>query len=335
MDPKLDDNEEDLRSSEQVTDVNDTAAPAEGVAAEPSTATGEPESLLSVVRDVLKTDDPASPAEKDPNAEGDDPEAALKGEGNQEDDPDYSSVPFNKHPRFQELLKKSKDYEKKVADLEPAAAQFRNIDGYMRQNSISAEEAADALDFLAEAKKNPAAALARIKPMIQQLLVASGEVLPDDLKQRVQGGEMPVDAAREVSRSRAALAQQEALRSREQEVQQEQRMREHAQQLGEAAQQWAADRNVKDPSFKDKFQFLQSEVALLQRTEPKPQNAAEVQAQLTRAYANVTQRMRAFAPAQAPRPALRPVMGGAAPGNQSAQPTSMQEAVRLAVRGNT
>lgn len=335
MDPKLDANEEDLRSSEQVTDVNDTAAPADGVAAEPSTATGEPESLLSVVRDVLKTDDTASPADKAKTADGDNPDAALKDDGNQEDDPDYSSVPFNKHPRFQELLKKSKDNEKRVADLEPAAAQFRNIDGYMRQNSISAEEAADAMDFLAMAKKNPAAALARIKPMIQQLLVASGEVLPDDLKQRVQVGEMPADAAREVSRSRAALAQQETLRAREQEVQEEQRARDHAQQLGTAAQTWAADRNVKDPSFKDKFPFLQSEVALLQRTEPKPQNAEEVQAQLNRAYANVNQRMRAITPAAAPRPAIRPVTGGTAPGNQSAQPASMQEAVRLAMRGNT
>lgn len=334
MDPKLDDNQEDLHSSEQVTDVNDTPASADGVAAEPSPATGEPESLLSVVRDVLKADDPASPADKDQKADGDTPEAAQGADGNPEEDPDYSSVPFNKHPRFQELLKKSKDYEKRVQDLEPAAAQFRNIDGYMRQNNISAEEAADALDFLSLTKRSPAEALARIKPLVQQLLIASGEILPDDLKQRVQAGEIPADAAREVSRSRATVAQQEALRARDLEVQQQQQIAEHAQYLGSVAQAWAADRDVKDPSFKDKFPFLQSEVALLQRTEPKPRNAEEVQAQLNRAYANVTQRMRTLTPAAAPRPALRPVVGGVAPGNQSAQPKTMAEAVRMGARGS-
>ena len=196
--PSEDEKPEDLEPSVQAADVTeDTAAPAEVEtgAADPSSAPGEkPEDMLSVVRDVVSTtEEPASPAKGDPE-----PEPEGEADPEPKDDTDYTDVPFNKHPRFQQLLRKAKENE---AD----AVRYRNVDTFLKQNHLDAEEAADGLRIMALAKSDPAKALSELKPFVQKLLVAAGEVLPDDLKARGQSGEMPAAAAQEVSRSRAQL----------------------------------------------------------------------------------------------------------------------------------
>lgn len=320
MPPELDDNQNDLQSSEQITDVTETQETAEGVA-EPSTAPDEPKDMLSVVRDVVKaeTEETASSAAQAEDAAGE----AADQEPEKKDDTDYSDVPFNKHPRFQELLKKSKTFE---AD----ATRYRNIEGFLKDNHLAADEAADGLQIMALAKTNPAAALEKLKPFVQKLLIAAGEVLPEDLKGQVQNGVMPADAAREVSRARAALAHQQEMAKFEEQRRQEEAAQMHARSLADTAQSWVTDRLVKDPAFDSKRPLLQREIAYLQRMEGRPDTPEGVRDQLNRAYAEVNKQARVVAPAT-PRPAVRPVTGGAAPGTPTAQPKTMLEAMRASL----
>lgn len=325
------DDKPDLHSSEQVTD--DTSTDQVDVAASSAADDETPADTLSVVRDVVekaKEETASSADDKEPGAE--------KAEGTEEGDPDEAEPPdprLDKHPRFRKLLKKTKDLEAKVAEFEgkvteyePDATRYRNIEGYLRQNNLTAEEAADGLEIMALAKLKPAEALERLKPFVQKLLVASGEVLPEDLQGKVKSGALPVDAAREVSRARAQVAQQEAA----QRILDEQRQREattqHQQSLRTTATDWLADRDRKDPAFQQKYPLMQREVAFLQRNEGIPKTVEGVRDQLQRAYDAVNKQARTVAPAPGQRPAVRPVTGGTATGNISPQPNSTLDVIR-------
>lgn len=330
MPKDTDENIADLTTSEQVEDVTEatetTEVKADVVeetgAADPSPANDEkPEDLLSVVRDVVgKAEAPA------PSAEETEDEAATAASDETKDEPkddtDYTDVPFNKHPRFQQLLQKAKTNE---AD----ATRYRNIEGFLTQNSLSGDEAAEGLQIMALAKSDPAKALEQIKPFVRDLLIAAGEVLPDDLKSRVQAGELPVEAAMEVSRSRATVAQQQEAQRRANEQAQAQQAAQHSETLRGSANQWLQERDARDPAFQSKYPLLEREVAFLQRNEGVPGTVEGVRDQLNRAYESVNKQARVVAPATQ-RPATRPVTGGAAPGNPAPQPKSMLDVIRQA-----
>ena len=325
-----DDKQEGLAPSEQtadVTEANEPDAKAEGQeagAAGSSPAKDDtPKDMSSVVRDVIaKPEDAASSPAKEETAEADGkPEGAV--EAKAEDDADYKDVPFHTHPRFQQLLRKAKAHEED-------AGRYRNVQAFLTENHLGADEAADGLRIMALAKTDPAKALAEIKPFVQKLLLASGEIIPDDLKNRVQSGDLTAPAAQEISRSRAALAQRDEADRIARESREQQAVAQHQHALRNTAQEWLQDRDLKDPSFKAKYPLLEREIAFLQRSEGIPRDAEGVRDQLNRAYGTVNQQARASAPAPAPKPAVRPLAGGAAPGNHAPQPKSMLDAVRMA-----
>lgn len=285
-----------------------------------SPATGEDGSdMLSVVRDVVndKRTEPeaASPAEGEEETAG---EADDTGKA-KADDEEYSDVPFHKHPRFQQLLRKSKAYK---VDAE----RYQNVQNFIDQHGLTAEEAADGLVIFGLMKTNPAEAWKRAKPAIQKLLVAAGEVLPDDLRDRVQKGEMSQEAALEVSRSRASLQSAQATRSFEEQRAAQRVQQEAVQSLQTAAETWEADRRRKDPNFDAKLEPLMDKVYALQRQEGIPKTPEGVRDQLNRAYKGLV--------AAAPKPAtsqpkpVTPIRGGQVAGNQAPEPKGYLDIVR-------
>jgi hypothetical protein len=291
-----------------ITDEAGAANAAETPAsAEPSTATdaSKPEGALSIVRDVVearKAPAEASSAEgvEEPGKTGD---TATK----EPDNENFSDVPFHKHPRFQQVLGE-------VKTLRPDAERYRNVQTFLDTNGVNAEEAAEILTVAALAKTNPAEAWKRVQPWVQKVLVAAGEVLPDDLKDRVGKGELSTEAALELSRTRAQVESHQAATTFQQQ-QAERRAQTEAStaRLGAAAE-WEADRRLKDPNFEAKQGPLMREVAFLIQTEGQPKDAVGIRDQLKRAYDAVN---KSFKPAVVtPRTptgqfqAVRPVNGG-------------------------
>ena len=307
--PPLDDNQ-DLEPSTDPT-LDDAADPANAGKpddANSSDATGEnsDESLLSVVRDVVAEGrkdkaEAASPAEGEEGSDG-------TGEP-KKDDEDYSDVPFNKHPRFQQLVRKAKAFEQD-------AQRYQNVQGFLDQTGLSAEEAADGLSIMGLAKTDPAGAWEKIKPWVQKLLVASGEVLADDLQQRVAAGEMTQAAALELSRARAASQNAAAARSFHEQRAQRQQQTDVSTALQTAAQTWEDNRRAKDPNFDAKHRAVMAEVRQLIAEEGMPTSPQGVRAQLDKAYKAVNERFAPPAPAPQKRPPIRPVTGGQVAGGQ-------------------
>lgn len=311
LDPSTDPNLDDVQAQPEAKPTADAPA----AEANSSPATGEEDkSLLDVVRDVVdksrEKPQSASPAEgEEDGGQGD-------GKPKKQDDENYEDVPFHKHPRFQHLLRKSKTFEQD-------AIRYQNVQSFLDQNGLSSEEASDALVTASLAKTNPAECWRLIKPWVQNLLIAAGEVLPDDLQKRVQAGELSQEAALEVSRSNAAVQSMRAAQSFREQQGERAQQREAASAVTGAAQSWEAERRARDPNFDAKVEPLMKEVAWLQAKEGKPSTPDGVKDQLQRAYKAVNAGFVAPKPAPVPaaRPAVKPVTGGAVAGKT--QPANM------------
>ncbi|HEV2155412.1 hypothetical protein [Bradyrhizobium sp.] len=300
----------------EVTDIETPAGGEDGGAASAASSTAQTDDsdagLLSVVRDVV-SERPAAAAS---SAEG--AEAGQGAGGAQSTEPDnetFSDVPFHKHPRFQALVGQRNAFRED-------AGRYKNITDYLEQNNLSSEEAANALSTFARAKFDPAGAFAELKPWLQNLLVAAGEVLPDDLKSRVEKGELTHEVALEMSRMRAKDKSHETRQGFEAQRQQRQSQVSLSTELATAAMDWESDRKVKDPNFEAKYPMLEREVAYLQQKEGKPKTKDGVVAQLKKAYEAVNKAFKPAAPTPQPggrKPPVAPVTSGQAK-NGAAQP---------------
>ena len=256
--------------------------------ADSSNAGGSEDDTLSIVRDVVqpKSEEAASPAEQEAQAE-----QPTDAEPTKEHDDSYTDVPFNKHPRFQTLLKERNEFKQD-------AARYRNVQTFMDSNGITAEEAADGFDVMAKLKTDPHAAWEKLKPIVQNLLTVIGEVLPNELAQRVEAGELSREAAFEISRAQAKATSVENRQSFFEQQTARRMAEKHAQSLYDAASDWEGDRKLKDPNFASKFDALQKELVFIHHREGKANTPDGVRDQLNRAYKAVT----VAAPAPAPAP---------------------------------
>ena len=293
-------------------------------AAASSDATGEDQPLdtLSIVRDVVGLKDAAGADQASPATGQDDGLTTdAKDEKKEPDDEDFSDVPFSKHPRFKQLIKQRNEFRRD-------ATEYQNVQNFMDKNGIAAEEAAEGFVIMGLMRTDPAAAWERLKPHVQQLLVAAGEVLPDDLAQRVQRGEMPAEAAHEVSRSRAQVQSVQARQSFQEQQAERQRQTEMVGSLVNAATTWEADRRAKDPNFEAKMLPLQKELAFIQMREGKPTTPDGVLDQLKRAYTSVTPAPAPAVPTPQRRPIARNPMSGQFSGNAQPKPETTLDIIR-------
>lgn len=329
----LDENEIEGQSSS--ADLAQDGQLANASAAVPSAATGETDdSLLSVVRDAVaesrkeSEDQAASPAEGAEEAS----DASAEGDGESEQEPDFANSPVYAHPDFKAVVKLKNRYRveartarNELAKFQPDAERFQRVQSFISDQGLEPDEVAEGLVIMGLMKTNPAEAYRRLEPTLQKLLVASGRVLPDDLRQRVAAGELSQAAAQEISVARAQVASQQA---HQQFVQQrgqqtaEQSARQAAQQ---AANDWEADRKRKDPNFGAKLEPLMREIAFLQRTEGVPNTPDGVRDQLNRAYKSLVPPAAAVAPQKRP---ITPVRGGQVAGKTAPQAETMLDIVR-------
>jgi hypothetical protein len=289
--------------------------------ADPSPAAKDEKTILSVVRDAVQPKAVADPSTAEPS----DHQAAPKQA--EPDNEAFGDVPFHAHPRFRELIQQRND-------LRAPAASYRKIEEFLQENAIEPKEASDALNWTALMKRDPEQAWTQIKPVIQQLLLTIGEVLPPDIRAQVQNGQLTADVAKALAKERAkATLAQGQLSFRDQQLE-AQRRREEADTttakqaaVTAAARAWDAAARGKDPDYAKKERRLKSEVLLLQREDGVPDTAEGVKAQLDKALKAVNAE---FARAMPRRPGVTPVTGGSVSGSPRAQPKSILEVIQSA-----
>jgi hypothetical protein len=224
--------------------------------------------LLDVVKNGLEKGKPDSDSsnegEKRDTAEGESNEAKTSQDDGQQPKEDAQKaadkVPFHNHPRWKEMVSEREA-------LKPKAEQYEKITTFMKQNALSETEMVEGFNIMAMMKQDPAKAYAALRGYVDQLAPLAGEVLPEDLKKRVDDGFDSEESAKELARLRAerefaAARQREAFERQEQE-----RAAQSQREMVSAVTSWEQAEEAKDPDWSKKYNLVNDRVRVLLTTE--------------------------------------------------------------------
>lgn len=243
---------------------------------------GEKGDMLSAVKAALKpqekspaSDEPGSKSEEAPAAEA--PKA--EGEGAETDDltaDELSRLKPKTRKRIEFLSGEVKARDDQIAEAAPKAEKFDQIQRFVHEAGLSAEEVNQGFGMMRDLKLNPVRAYETLRPILTQLEGILGITLPDELQQQVQRGELTEAHARELSRSRAtATVTGRVLQETEQRQIAERQRREfetNVDDVSKAVTEWENAQSKGDPDWKLKQPRIQAlvENAILRKQAAKP-----------------------------------------------------------------
>lgn len=335
-----------LDQAPEATDATTDSSPVIDVQADPSpvadngatAASPPPEdakqsvpTLADVVRDAVQpTTAPEAPSApetvtSEPDATA---EAAPKGEAKDDAEPGG----LHKHPRFQEVLSQRNAFKEEAEKLKAPAESYVKITAFLDDNGITNEEMVGLFKVAALAKVNPDEALKELQPLLTDLYERTGAFLPADLRDDVEEGRITEDRARELARTRAEAAesrrQVETTRERAARVEQETQAGTQAAAFERAVVDWEASVKARDPDFAVKEEFVADRCRALIAERGQPRTVEAMREILEQAHTDVTTALRKMAPQRGP---VNPTPTTARTTDATAVPTSLEEAVRIAV----
>ena len=221
------------------------------------------------------------------------------------------------------------------------AANFREITGFMQTASLEPAEMRLLFDVGAKLKSNDVQQFNDVLdnvllPMAANLLRLTGRAIPDDLKAKVDSGEVTEEVARQVAndRARAIIAEQQAQRATTaQQTQQRQvAATTYTEGIRSAVGAWEAQVRASDPDYKLKARALSNAAVAMLAERGPPKSPEEALSYAKEAYQSVTEDFRAARP---PPAATRPAPGTGQNGNRASlnpAPRTLEEAIRGAMR---
>lgn len=318
----------------------DTAAdpagqdPTPGAEADPSAAKDpsddkQPKSLADAMAAALEDKDPSSdPANKDPKPKPDGADPAAKDPA--ADPRAAQDKELDKNPRFQAVTRERDAFK-------PDAEQYRNIKAYMDENGLKHEQVADALELSALLVNDPEKGLAVIEKIRETLNGTLGNTLPDDLKAKVDSGEMTEDAALEVSRARAktnrADRRVESVTKSAQETKDAAAHEAHVTAIRSKVDGWEAQVAKTDPDFAKKRGLIGVMVRnILFARGDNFKDANDAEAVMRQAYVMANHQIKSLTPAPQARRGIIPSSGPRGTSIPASEPKSLGEAMSRALQ---
>lgn len=302
-------------------------------AARTSGAEDEVESTLAdVIRDAVKPkedDKPESSDRKDGQDKGKSEGEDDKGEDDKSDADankakDEEEVPFHKHPRWQEKLKKERELTRERDQYKQGHDEYGRIDAFMRDNELAPEEVANGFQIMAMMRSNPDKALEALRPFIQQLETVTGKTLPDDLQVHVSDGTVTAEVAAETARLRQDTLRQTQQAERAEASRQSDTQRSHVQSIQSAASAVEKEIESADPDYARKQPFVLDRVRSMIAENP-PKSPDEARAIVRKAHVEISDRLR-----HTQRKQVTPVRSTDTTSPGKPQPKTFAEAVRMA-----
>lgn len=233
------------------------ASPADnGEANTPSTPKVETTSLAEIASKFVKERIAESETEKKPSeesqvlesepTEGEEPKPEVKEEQPVAEDAEPTKEGPVPYARFAEVNKAKSELETRVKEWEPVVQAQQSIVDYCAQNNIDSQSFREALEVTALARRDPAAARAKLLEYANQLGQLDPNVLPADLSARVTEGEMSEAAAKELWKERVENRRNKS--AIQQSAQSVQQVEANAIQSSVAA--WDASKRASDPAYR-------------------------------------------------------------------------------------
>lgn len=298
----------------------------------------EPESMLDAVKTALDgaTDD-ESPTSESGDAKAPDPTEEEAEEGGEGEDDTFSPEELSRlnqkvQRRVRKLSGKVKHLTRQLDDAKVSVDAFNQIQADVAALGLSGDDVDAALQIASMVRRAPADALTRARNLVAYLEGVTGETLPADLQQAVDGARISEEHARELSRLRSGVqasidaSRQAAERARAHQTQTAQAT---GQQLEAAVNAWDQEQRRSPDYIKVRTLVRSHMQAKLEeaRAEGKaPTTAAEARALADRCLAEV----KGFLMAPSRAGAVTPLSERTAV-NTATEPASMREAIRGAL----
>lgn len=243
------------------------------------------------------------------------------------DDP---SLPFHKHPRWQELRGQLKNITQERDTFKSGHDAFVNMTSFVEQAGLSREEVNEGFEIMRLMKHEPENALKKILPHVATLRTFLGQVddndLPNDLREKVDNGYLDDESAKEIALLRARQANTE-------QASQTARAAAVRQQVGETAQAvdaWERRWQASDPDYEKKHRRVEErfELAIMKAGGFMPRAKAielleTIRKDVDGEFASIMPK---------PREIRRPQGGDGNSTGAAPQPKSLIEAMQQAVR---
>ena len=175
-------------------------------------------------------------------------------------DAEWKSTPRKTRERIEAFRERVKALDGTVQELAPRAKVADQLGGYLQRTGMTVEHANSALALYAAVLHDPAKAKAALAPLVEYVDRQLGEIMPDDIRQRVDAGEISEAAGKELARTRmeaarsGARVQQHAEQT--QRVNEEGKRREEvsrrAQEVTQGVSTWEASWQATDPDYSKK-----------------------------------------------------------------------------------
>lgn len=320
------------KPSDSVTDVK-SPEPSPAEATVEKTDKGETGDMLSAVKAALKPKETApSSKETDSKPEADKTDA-KEGETDEPEsdeltDEELAKLKPKTKKRIDTLLADRADRDKAIETLKPKAEQFEKLVEWVKEADLSSEDVNNLFDIGKNLKSSPRKAYEQIKPVFEQLQRMFGDVLPDDLAQRVKLGELPEPDARALAAARTerAISERNASKASEQEAERRQTQANtaHVTAVQDAVTAWESSKAKADPDWKTKQQLVTREIKLAIHEQGYPKTTADAVKIAEAALAEVNKTFTQLAPRKTEVKSVTDVASSRA----QAQPKSMLEAAR-------
>lgn len=292
--------------------------------AQSSSAESEPEEdLLSVVQSAIDKNETEETDSQSEEVEDEEEEQESYEATGEDDEPEesFEDVPFNKHPRFKKLIEERNEYKY-------GHEQYEQISGYLKENELSAQEAADGFRIMALMKHDPSAAVEALQPYLEELALATGQTLPDDIRSKVDDGFLDEDSGRELAQARAE-AQRQQQRNEQLLTQRDQAQgTNQLNVLAEAVTDWEERTKASDPDYDLKVDEIDDRVKVLISERGRPQTVDEAITLANEAHSSVTERYKARFANKRP---IKTASGGKLSGTPVPEANSLMEAVQNAL----
>ena len=276
--------------------------------------------LLSVVQSAIDDEKPEETESQSVEQETEEVETdtPLTEDSEQEV---LENVPLHLQPRFKEVIAEKNEYRK-------GHEQYVKIQNSLKDMKLSAEETAQGLSIMGLMKSNPQAALEALQPIISNLQQVTGQIIPDDIQQKIEDGYMDEDVGKELARTRADVQLQ---RNANQQMLNEQQQMNASDQINIIAQSvtnWEENVRQTDPDFELKQDEVDDRVSALVRERGRPNNSEDAIALAQEAYETVTKRHQSRLGVRKP---IRSLSGGKLGGSPVPEPKSLMDAVQNAL----
>ena len=285
-----------------------------------STESETEDDLLSVVQSAIDNGETAETESQSVEEETEDvqTDTPLTEESEKEV---LDNVPLHLQPRFKEVIAEKNEYKR-------GHEQYEKIQSSLREMRLSAEETAQGLSIMGLMKSNPQAALEALQPIINNLQQVTGQIIPNDIQQKIEDGYMDEDVGKELARARADVQIQKNANQQMLNEQEQMKTQSEINNLAQSVTNW--ERNVRktDPDFDFKQDEIDDRVSALVRERGRPNNSDDAVALAQEAYDTVNKRYRSRMGVKSP---IRSLSGGKLGGSPMPEPKSLMDAVQNAL----